>query len=72
MGRRNNETLTLVREAIGQLRRGETVDALTTLERCAYPKWESMEDSHTDLLRALAANQEAALSSAAATNGEVG
>ena len=72
MGRKNDETLTLVREAIAQLRRGDTVDALTTLERCAYPKWGSMEDSHSDLLRARAANQEAALSGAAATNGEVG
>lgn len=42
MGRKNDETLELVREAIDQLRRGDIADALTTLERCAYPKWESI------------------------------
>ena len=39
MGKKNDETLELVREAIDQLKRGDTVDALTTLERCAYPKF---------------------------------
>jgi len=53
MGRKNDETLELVREAIGQLRRGDIVDALTTLERCAYPKWENVEDSQIDYLMAV-------------------
>lgn len=50
MGKKNDETLVLVREAIDQLKRGDTVAALTTLERCAYPKWESVEDSQIDYL----------------------
>lgn len=41
MGRKNDETLELVREAIDQLRRGDIADALTTLERTAYPKFHS-------------------------------
>lgn len=52
MGRKNDETLELVREAIDQLKRGDTVDALTTLERCAYPKWHNVEDSEIDYLLA--------------------
>jgi len=38
MGRKNNETLELVREAIDQIKRGDVADALTTLERCAYTR----------------------------------
>ncbi|UXN70935.1 hypothetical protein N8A98_07030 [Devosia neptuniae] len=41
MGRKNDETLDLVREALDQLKRGDTVDAITTLERTAYPKFYS-------------------------------
>lgn len=67
MGTKHDETLKLVREAIAQLRRGDTADALTTLERCAYPKWGSVEESAAAFR---AANQEAA-PSAAATTGEV-
>lgn len=53
MGRKHEETLSLVREAIDQLKRGDIVDALTTLERCAFPKWESVEDSQIDYLMAV-------------------
>jgi hypothetical protein len=62
MGKKHDETLSLVRDAIRQLKRGDTADALTTLERCAYPKWGSTGECGVDLLRH---NQEAALSSAA-------
>jgi hypothetical protein len=48
MGKKNNETLVLVREALAQLKRGDIVDAQTTLERCAYPKWESVGQSEAD------------------------
>lgn len=53
MGRENYETLELVREAIEQLRRGDHADALTTLERCAFPKWDSVHDSQIDYLLAV-------------------
>ena len=53
MSNMNEETLVLVQEAIDQLRRGDTADALTTLERCAFPKWESVEDSQIDYLMAM-------------------
>lgn len=52
MDNSHTETLELVREAIGQLRRGDVVDALTTLERCAFPKWQNAEDSQIDFLMA--------------------
>lgn len=53
MGRKHDETLGLVREAIEQLRRSDNAEALTTLERCAFPKWHSVEDSQIDYLLAV-------------------
>lgn len=41
MGKKHDETLELVREALDQLKRGDIVDAMTTLERTAYPKFHS-------------------------------
>ena len=41
MGKKHDETLELVREAIDQIKRGDIADALTTLERTAYPKFYS-------------------------------
>lgn len=55
MGKKHKETLTLVREAIDQIKRGDVVDGLTTLERTAYPKWNSVEHCYADLY---AANKE--------------
>jgi hypothetical protein len=60
MGSRHDETHALVREAIEQLRRGEHADALTTLERCAFPKWDSVEDSQIDYLMAVTPNADEA------------
>lgn len=70
MGRKNDETLELVREAIDQLRRGDIADALTTLERTAYPKFHSPSAARS-AYHATMFNKEAALSGAAATTGEV-
>lgn len=59
---------------IAQIRRGDTLDAITTLEREFWPKWASVQDSEAALRKAQAAavpandNQEAA---AAASEGEV-
>jgi len=57
-----------VSTAIAQIRRGDYLDAITTLEREFWPKWQSVADSEAALRLAQAANdnQEAALSGAAA------
>lgn len=34
-----------VRTAIAQIQRGDTLDAITTLEREFFPKWASMQES---------------------------
>lgn len=59
--------LAAVADAIAQIKRGDTHDAITTLEREFWPKWASVEDSEAALRRARAVNdnQEAALSGAA-------
>lgn len=53
-----------VETAIAQIRRGDTLDAITTLEREFWPKWASIEDSAAALRRATQQsandNQEAA------------
>jgi hypothetical protein len=53
-----------VTTAIAQIRRGDTLDAITTLEREFWPKWTSVQDSEA-ALRAANDNQEAAPKSAA-------
>lgn len=66
MGKKHEETLTLVREAIDQIKRGDIVDALTTLERTAHPKfWHSGEAMMAyDSVMAANDNQEATCQSA--------
>lgn len=51
-----------VRDAIAQIRRGDTMDAITTLEREFFPKWHSVGDS---LAALQSANREAAPAGAA-------
>lgn len=43
-----------VATAIAQIRRGDTLDAITTLEREFWPKWSSVEDSEAALRLAIA------------------
>lgn len=38
----------VVRTAITQIQRGDTLDAITTLEREFFPKWSSVEQSRRD------------------------
>lgn len=59
MGKKNDETLELVREAIDKLKRGDTVDALTTLERCAFPKFHSPSAARRAYFASLPANDNA-------------
>jgi len=59
-----DEVLSLVHEAILQLKRGDTADALTTLERTAFPKWHSESASFFELT-AHNDNKEAALGAVA-------
>lgn len=52
-----------VQAAIAQIRRGDYLDAITTLEREFWPKWATVQDSEAALRKAQAAandNQEAA------------
>lgn len=65
--RRINHSQQTVSEAIAQIRRGDCLDAITTLEREFWPKWATVPDSEAALRKAQAANdnQEAALSGAA-------
>lgn len=61
-------SLDAVRNAIAQIRRGDGLDAITTLEREFWPKWSSVEDSESALRAALRPandNQEAALGAVA-------
>lgn len=52
----------VVETAIAQIRRGDTIDAITTLEREFWPKWDSPRDSEAAFR---AATQEAALGAVA-------
>lgn len=52
-----DDVLALVHEAILQLKRGDVTDALTTLERTAFPKWHSESACFVELT---AHNKEAA------------
>ena len=36
----------VISEVIAQIRRGDTLDAITTLEREFWPKWDSVFESH--------------------------
>lgn len=58
--------LRAVENAIAQIRRGDALDAITTLEREFWPKWASAPDSEAAFRKAANDNQEAALSGAAA------
>lgn len=63
----------VVRDAIAQIRRGDTLDAITTLEREFWPKWASVEDSEFALRRATApANDNRLALREAAPTGAVG
>ena len=44
-----SETRDAVSTAIAQIRRGDSADAITTLEREFWPKWASVEDSESAL-----------------------
>lgn len=66
VSRRTPQHRDAVRTAIAQIRRGDTLDAITTLEREFWPKWASVGDSEA-ALRAANDNKEAA---AAASGGE--
>lgn len=52
--------LELHHDAIAQLRRGDNLDALTTLERHAFPKWGSASESRQAYLAHMASGQPAA------------
>lgn len=64
-----------VQTAIAQIRRGDTLDAITTLEREFWPKWASVADSEAAFRGALVStavkvalandNQEAAIAASA-------
>lgn len=65
--------LDAVSTAIAQIRRGDTLDAITTLEREFWPKWASVEDSEFALRRAIrpANDNQLALAQEAAPEGAV-
>lgn len=49
-----------VSDAIAQIRRGDMLDAITTLEREFWPKWASASDSEAAFRAAVNDNREAA------------
>lgn len=64
--RRIGSNRDVVTTAIAQIRRGDTLDAITTLEREFWPKWASVPVSEAAFRAAANDNQEAAPTSAAA------
>lgn len=60
----------VVRTAIAQIQRGDTLDAITTLEREFFPKWASVEASAAAYLYATRPWQQEAAGKPAAGAGE--
>lgn len=71
MGHKNDETLELVREAIDQIKRGDITDALTTLERTAYPKFWHPGEARMAYGSVMAGNDNKEAAPAVSTTSEV-
>lgn len=68
--RRINHSQQAASEAIAQIRRGDYLDAITTLEREFWPKWATVQDSEAALRLAQAANDNQEAAAAASEGGE--